>query len=116
MEKIIKVKYEAYSGYSFVDKDGNSISNIRDLSVKNKNGLRGKLKLTGSYQIIEHGYSGITDVWEFIDTDINFHSIKNGDEFTTENELSYPNPHKTESYSMVFLDINGMDGTFKYDV
>lgn len=117
----IIVSYSPYGGYSFEDKNGYLIKNIQEVFVENVQGLKGKLKCTGSSPIIEHGYSGIEEYWYFIDQDINMHRLRDGDKFTT-NELieNYPKQEKLAIEKDILLGceievIDGMNATFYYD-
>lgn len=109
----ITVEYVGYGGYFFKDEDGRQIKNIQKLLVENKDGIKGKLKCTGSSRVVEHGYSGTEEQWSFIDLEINFHSLKNGDEFTTNDIIEYYDIVKEK---VPMLKVNGMTGKFTYDL
>lgn len=107
--------YVPYAGYSFEDEKGEKIKNIENLWLIDLNGVRGKIKCTGTEYYQEHGLSGSEDKYSFINENIEFRRVENKDEFITEDTLEYYEKENKTYSTESCLKIHGFNGTFTYD-
>ncbi len=89
---------------------------LLELNDKNK----GYIRVTGSQHIYEHGYSAQESIFSFITEDYKVIGIHSGDKMKIIKGVPTIRIESSVKISNIYtksvLEINGLDGSFKYDL